>query len=279
MKRYEPRTARTRFLYARRYWPALSRRDLAEVSLLSPGKRGHVLKSLAAISKFLGIYEEFQGLIKSYGLKWSEGGGDTYILKRLTKRVDPVFPSWVREVKRQIPEFAPFLDLLILTGLRFEEGIKAWNLIIELNQQKKLDEYYDSENQVLKHFKFGEIFMRGRKKCFISFVPEELIREIINHGRITRDIIYCKLKRRKLRILFSEIREYYASMMTKYLREPEINLLQGRVSNSVFMQHYFNPIWISDLRARAIEGGLSLLEHLQQENNQKIAFFNRVVSI
>jgi len=36
--------------------------------------------------------------------------------------------------------------------------------------------------------------------------------------------------------------------MTKYLKESEINFLHGRVSASIFMQNYFNPAWISDLK-------------------------------
>lgn len=40
---------------------------------------------------------------------------------------------------------------------------------------------------------------------------------------------------------FGDVREVWASVMPKHLRQPEIDFLQGRVSTSVFMRNYFNP--------------------------------------
>jgi hypothetical protein len=42
--------------------------------------------------------------------------------------------------------------------------------------------------------------------------------------------------------------------MTKYLNQSEIDFLHGRVGTSVFMQNYFNPAWISDLKQRVFQG-------------------------
>ena len=42
--------------------------------------------------------------------------------------------------------------------------------------------------------------------------------------------------------------------MTRYLSQPEIDFLQGRVNSNTFMQHYFNPTLISDLKERTLEG-------------------------
>jgi len=38
------------------------------------------------------------------------------------------------------------------------------------------------------------------------------------------------------------------------LSESEINFLHGRIGASVFMQNYFNPAWISDLKERVFNG-------------------------
>ena len=46
--------------------------------------------------------------------------------------------------------------------------------------------------------------------------------------------------------------------MSKHLTEPEINMIQGRVGKSVFMQHYFNPSYITDLKNRLEKGIKSL---------------------
>jgi hypothetical protein len=46
--------------------------------------------------------------------------------------------------------------------------------------------------------------------------------------------------------------------MTKYLTQPEIDFLQGRISASVFMRNYFNPALIGDLKERVFKGLESL---------------------
>jgi intergrase/recombinase len=53
---------------------------------------------------------------------------------------------------------------------------------------------------------------------------------------------------------FGDLREYYATVMTKWLTPAEIDFLQGRVSGSVFMRHYFNPALIADLKERTFKG-------------------------
>jgi len=49
-----------------------------------------------------------------------------------------------------------------------------------------------------------------------------------------------------------ELRDYYATFMVQdgLIRE-EVDLLQGRVGKSIFMQHYFSPN-IEDLRGRVL---------------------------
>ncbi|MEM2914564.1 MAG: hypothetical protein QXH91_04085 [Candidatus Bathyarchaeia archaeon] len=64
-------------------------------------------------------------------------------------------------------------------------------------------------------------------------------------------MIQLKIKRRKIGLRFGDLREAWASIMTKYLSQPEIDFLQGRVGLSTFMQNYFNPALIRDLKDRA----------------------------
>jgi hypothetical protein len=45
-----------------------------------------------------------------------------------------------------------------------------------------------------------------------------------------------------------------ARFMTKFLNPAEIDFLQGRVSASVFIKNYFNPILIGDLEKRVFKG-------------------------
>ena len=54
--------------------------------------------------------------------------------------------------------------------------------------------------------------------------------------------------------------EAHATFMTKFLKKEEIDFLHGRVTSGVFMQHYFNPALIADLKTRAFQGITEILE-------------------
>ena len=228
--------------------------------ILSDDKRLHALKALSALSKFLGIHEYWRLLVKNHGLKWSSGRGDDLIIARLTRTVnDEEIIDWIRQVKAIVPDHAAFLDLMAATGLRFEEAINSWNLIIRLGENR-LGEYYKSET--LEHFRFKELFIRRTKKAFISFVPIGLIKRIVKAHPLTRSMIVKKIQRRGLRLRFGDIREYHASYLTKYLRPPEIDFLHGRISTSVFMRNYFNPAWIKDLKERTLRAAEEILKKI-----------------
>ncbi|MEM3701010.1 MAG: hypothetical protein QXL57_09150, partial [Candidatus Bathyarchaeia archaeon] len=71
MKAYRVKTARERLSYARQYAHCLFEGNLSDLKVLSDDKRGHVLKALSVLAKYLGEYQRFQQLVKDYGLKWS----------------------------------------------------------------------------------------------------------------------------------------------------------------------------------------------------------------
>jgi intergrase/recombinase len=214
------------------------------------------MKALSALAKFLGIHEDFQRLVKSYGLKWSVNNDDV-ILARLSRNssTDDLI-AWVKTVKREIPILAVFMDFITATGLRFDEAINSYSMIAQ-----NTSGYYNQEQQSLEHFRFRQVFIRRTKKCFCSFVPKELIEKI--KSPLTHDMIKKRLQRRGLRSRFGEIRELYATCSTKHLRQPEIDFVQGRMSATVFARNYFNPILISDLKNRAITNANELLESVQ----------------
>ena len=222
--------------------------------------------ALSALSKFTGCHDQFTQLIKAYGLKWSVNNDDV-IIARLIKysggkgneTINELF-NWVKMVKREIPDFATFMDFTVSTGLRLGEAINSYRLIVELSEQGKLCEYYNAERCVLEHFRFKSLFIRRTKKAFMSFASNELIERIRLSGfKPTNDIIRRRMQRRKLKLCFPDLRELWASRGVKYLGQPEIDFLQGRVSATVFMRNYFNPTWISDLKKRTLKNGQSLL--------------------
>ena len=106
--------------------------------------------------------------------------------------------------------------------------------------------------KALEHFRFKEIFLRKSKKAFVSFIPEELIEKIALSSPLpdSRHAIQMRVKKKGLKLRFSDIREAHASFMTKYLKQPEIDFIHGRVTTNIFMANYFNPALICDLKER-----------------------------
>jgi len=263
-KEYRPFTARDRFFHAKKYAYCLATGDLSKLAMLNDCQRAHALKALTALSKFQGVCEYWKRLVKNYGLKCNDRSADELIIDRLTKVVnaDDVF-QWIRQVKEHFPYLSDFMDFIAVTGLRLNEAVESHNLIIELEAQGKLDAYYNRDRQVLEHFRFKETFIRGSKKVFISFVLAELVDRIsrgqkLDYGRFQKPVA------RKLGgVRFADVRELHGSLMTKWLRESEIDFLHGRISSSVFMRNYFNPMWVKDLRSRALEGIEDILKHIK----------------
>jgi hypothetical protein len=61
-----------------------------------------------------------------------------------------------------------YLRFALLPGVRKEEAIKSFNLIINLSQQNKLNEYYNEELGILEHFKYGDLFLRQTKSLYLN---------------------------------------------------------------------------------------------------------------
>ena len=140
--------------------------------------------------------------------------------------------------------------------MRLNEAIKSWNLIHRLERKNKLSEYYNEQNEALEHFRFKDLFIRRSKKAFISFVPKIFIERIVGYERLgnSNNCIRKRLKNAGLNMRFHDVRKAHATILTKYLRQPEIDFIQGRVSSSIFMANYFNPALISDLKERVFKG-------------------------
>jgi intergrase/recombinase len=231
------------------------KRDLSDLRSLNDETRLHAMKSLSALSKFLGIYDEWQKMVKNYGLKWNGRSTDDLIIARLTKTQNPneVF-EWIKTVKKQCPELSDFLNFMSFTGMRLGEAVESYNLVIRLASEGKLNTYYNAEKGILEHYRFKNLFLRKTKKAFFSFIPRTLLDTISKGEPLTQDSIECKLRRRSIPRRFGDIREVHGTLLTRWLSEPEINFLHGRISASVFMRSYFNPSWLTDLKARTFKG-------------------------
>ena len=261
LRAYSRRVALERYSYARQYAHCLLDGNLGELKALTDDKRVHVQKALSSLSKYLGAYEEFRQLTRNYGLKWSGRARDQLIISRLTKVSDPgdVF-RYVREVKRRAPELDAFMDLDAITGMRLVEAAQGYNLIIRLSRDGRLGEYYD--NGILQHYRFPDLFIRRTKKAFISFVPADVVDAVKERRALTADNALKMIQLRGLPCRFGDIREAHASFLTRFLTPPEIDFLQGRIGTTVFMQNYFNPKLVSDLKERVLKAVAALRENL-----------------
>jgi intergrase/recombinase len=248
--------AKDTFNYSKKYCEVLLSRDASVLFRLSGSLRKTVMASLSNLSKFLGVYKEWNGLVENYGLKWSEGKAEDLLVSRMAnceKNGDVL--EWVRTVKAKIPNLSCFVDFMLVNGLRFREALASYNLIVNLAREDRLSEYYNEEREALEHFRFKKLFIRRSKKAFMSLIPRGLVEKVSKQERLTEAQINNWVRRdNKLKSRFGDIREYYATHMTRWLNPAEIDFLQGRISSSVFMRNYFNPALIGDLKARAFQG-------------------------
>jgi len=184
-----------RMRYAKKYCDCLLKHDFSELNTFSDSKRNHVLKALGGLAKFLGIYQDFKILMKNYGLTWKTVSSEDLIISRLNRANGT--------------ELSVFMDFVLVSGLRLNESVKAYNLIIDLTEKEKLNEYYNLETEALEHFKFKQHFIRRTKKCFISFIPKKLIGKISKQEKLTRYQIDNWIRRdNKFSSRFGDVREY-----------------------------------------------------------------------
>jgi len=263
-RNHRPATTRDIVSYAKRFAHCLLKRDLSEVRDLRETLRPNVVKALSSLAKYLGVYQEYRKLVKDYGLTWKGKSSDDLIIERLTKVKNPdeVF-EWIRKVKTVRPDISEFMDFIAVTGLRLNEAVQSFNLIVKLSREGKLSEYYNEDREVLEHFRFKDTFIRKSKKAFISFVPKQLVEKISYcQPFASKHSVQTFVKKKGLKIRFKDVRQAHASFMTKHLRPPEIDFIHGRVSTTIFMANYFNPKLIADLKDRALKGIAEILSNI-----------------
>ncbi len=77
---------------------------------------------------------------------------------------------------------------------------------------------------------------------------------------ITYDVIGKRLARRRIKVRISELRDYYATFMVRHgLIKEEVDLLQGRITKSIFVRHYWSPA-IKEMKQRVFNA----LQELEQ---------------
>ena len=140
----------------------------------------------------------------------------------------------------------------MISGLRKGEAVNSFNLIVELSQQNRLPEYYNSNIEILEHFRFADLFLRATKKVYISIVPENLVSEIADSQLVSYSAIRKRLTRNSQNLRFKELRSYLASYLRQHgILAEYIDLLQGRIPKSVFARHYLKVEDVKELVNKA----------------------------
>ena len=226
--------------------------NLRELESFSKSKKNNVLKSLIALSKYLGIYELFKTRISNFGIKWEKQNSFESFLRIMNTKEG--LTEWIKECIKVLDENkSTFIKFMTISVLRKGEAVKSFNRIITLNQEGRLHEYYNPDLESLEHFRFEKDFIRGSKNVFFSFIPKGFINQITRCNPISYSALRKHLKKHNLKTRLNEIRDYYGTFMVHngLIRE-EVDLLQGRVGKSIFMRHYFSPS-INNLRDRILK--------------------------
>jgi hypothetical protein len=244
-----------RLCYAKQY----ANCQPVDILQLSPQKRLNVMKSLTALSRYLGCYDSWQQTRKQYNLKWTTGNESLQSLERFFNpdlTID-VMLSKVRGMMAALPaRMAAVVKFACLTGLRPSEAVESARLLNALSAGTR-SSYYNQERQALEHFRFPEIFIRRTKKAYISFVTKEQLSGIgLLRGKTPSwNSIRLACRRVGVGMEMHLCRKIFASHLSQLgIQSEVIDFLQGRVSTSVFSRHYLTPgAGLKDRILRAVE--------------------------
>ncbi len=172
--------ARDVLRYAKKYYHVLLNRDASILLKINGDTRRLVMSSLANLSKFLGIYDQWKALIKKHDLKWEGRSSLEAFISILNTDIEEI-RKWLMKVIKGLPrEYAVVEVFLVLTGLRPSEGINALKLISNLSEANRLHNYLNEELLMLEHFRYPKMFLRGCKNTYISFISGDLLDLVVD---------------------------------------------------------------------------------------------------
>jgi hypothetical protein len=198
------------------------------------------MKALSSLSKFSGRHDFWKQTIKKYNLLWSTGDNSLSIFNKIVNETSySDMLKWIKNVISEVTEAQANLFIFnTLTGLR---PIEVSTCIALLHSN--LESYWNREKGILEHYKFPNEFIRRTKKVFVSVVDNSLIELAKNCPvNISYNALKLMLKRKGLDMNMYYCRKVFATYLRDEGVAPEIiDLLQGRISSSVFVRHYYRP--------------------------------------
>jgi intergrase/recombinase len=235
-------TASNLLRYAKNYFYILEANDASELNLLTQEKRIHVMKALSSMSNFLGIHDNWKKLIERHDLKWTNNQASNNVFFKIfdnsSEDINKMI-GWLKAALSVLPDrYGNILLFAALTGLRPTECWESIKMI-----QTDYENYVDKDKLLLQHFKYHSIFLRRTKMAYVSLVSDKIL-DMAKCSDI--GISYAKLRKllksKKIQMNMYYCRKIFATFLRNNGIEPEIvDLLQGRISKSIFLRHYYRP--------------------------------------
>jgi intergrase/recombinase len=157
-----------------------------------------------------------------------------------------VMLQWLREAVRALPsKYANLLLFCTLTGMRGSEAVESVRL---LNiGSDNLRTYYNPDRQILQHYLYPQIFIRGTKAIYISIVNDEIIRIAQRiENNLTQNGLKRAIARSSLNMRIKYCRKIHASYLHKKgISSDMIDALQGRISKSILFASLLDTVgWV-----------------------------------
>ncbi|HET6590263.1 MAG TPA: integrase [Candidatus Nitrosocosmicus sp.] len=201
------------------------------------------MKALSSLSKYQGKYDEWKEIVQRYQLKWSYSNKSIKVFNAIFQNEGNIYSSmlcWIKDVLLALSnDYRNIILFNTLTGLRPDEAQKAIWLI-----KTKESEYVDKEKGFLKHYQFPSLFLRQTKNAYVSIINDKILE--IAKATPYKERYLVGLRKRVIKKGHKMNMYYCRKVFATHLRnkgiEPEIiDLLQGRISSSVFVNHYYRP--------------------------------------
>ena len=236
----EKATVRNRMVYARKYYNLLQTWNLSELAKLSNEKRGHIMRALSLFSKYQGQYEKWQQVRHNYQLRWSSTDSlkSFHNITDENTNIDKMM-DWVKSSIKEFPRLTNILLFNTLTGLRPTESVESLNLF-----STSAENYLSKDGKRLEHFRYPSIFIRRTKKAFISIINKEILYLLTEskYDELNYHKIRLTFQRNNKKCYMSYCRKIFATFLRNEGIEGEmIDMLQGRIPNSIFVRHYYRP--------------------------------------
>ena len=225
-------------------------------------KRRNIMAALANLAKFLGVYESWKEIVSQAGLHWQKTSHLEVFVNMFNTDISEV-KNWFKEAVEKLPaKYSAVLTLACVTGMRAEEACKSAKLLSELSEAGRLNDYLNAKLNMLEHFRFPGLFIRGCKNCYLSFVPTEVLNQVLSaKPKVTVIALRRALQKAGLKVRIKDLRKLFATTVRDSgVSEEVVDLLEGRIPQNVFLRHYYKPDLLKSVREKVLAAIKPIIE-------------------